>query len=150
MNYLIGTDIGTSSTKSVLMDTTGKLIAQALIEYDVLTPKNLWAEQWASVWLAAAKQSIQEVVAKSNVAAADIKGIGISALYGGSGVPVDAAGAEVRPTLIWMDRRAEKQVQWVKHNIDLDRLAEITGNDIVDPYYGYTKILWIKDNEPEN
>lgn len=45
MNYLIGTDIGTSGTKSVLMDTSGKLIAQSLVEYDVLTPKPLWAEQ---------------------------------------------------------------------------------------------------------
>lgn len=59
-------------------------------------------------------------------------------------------GKEVRPTLIWMDRRAEKQVQWIKNNIDLDHLSNITGNDVVDPYYGYTKILWIKDNEPEN
>ncbi|HEY4399164.1 MAG TPA: FGGY-family carbohydrate kinase [Lactobacillaceae bacterium] len=149
-NYLIGTDIGTSGTKSVLMDTNGKLIAQSLVEYDVLTPKPLWAEQWAKVWLDATKQSIKEVVAKSGVAPTDIKGIGLSALYGGAGVPVDADMNEVRPTLIWMDRRAEAQTQWVKDNIDLQRLSDITGNDVVDPYYGYTKILWIKDNEPEN
>lgn len=150
MNYLIGTDIGTSGAKSVLMDTTGQLIAQALVEYDVLTPKHLWAEQWAQVWLKAAKQTIQQVVEKSGVDASDIKGVGISALYGGAGVPVDENGEEVRPTLIWMDRRAEEQVEWVKNNIDLKKLSDITGNDVVDPYYGYTKILWIKDNEPEN
>ena len=51
MNYLLGTDIGTSGTKTILMDTTGKLIAQDLQEYDVLTPKPLWAEQWPDVWL---------------------------------------------------------------------------------------------------
>ena len=50
MNYLLGTDIGTSGTKTILMDTTGKLIAQDLQEYDVLTPKPLWAEQWPDVW----------------------------------------------------------------------------------------------------
>jgi len=150
MNYLIGTDIGTSGAKSVLMDTDGQLIAQALVEYDVLTPKHLWAEQWAQVWLKAAKQTIQQVVAKSGVDASDIKGVGISALYGGAGVPVDENGEEVRPTLIWMDRRAEEQVEWVKNNVDLKKLSDITGNDVVDPYYGYTKILWIKDNEPEN
>lgn len=150
MNYLIGTDIGTSGAKSVLMDTNGQLMAQALVEYDVLTPKHLWAEQWAQVWLKAAKQTIQQVVEKSGVDASDIKGVGISALYGGAGVPVDENGEEVRPTLIWMDRRAEEQVEWVKNNIDLKKLSDITGNDVVDPYYGYTKILWIKDNEPEN
>lgn len=64
MNYLIGTDVGTSGAKSVLMSTEGKLIAQSLVEYDVLTPKNLWAEQWAHVWLEAAKQTIKQVIKK--------------------------------------------------------------------------------------
>lgn len=92
MNYLIGTDVGTSGAKSVLMDTDGNLVAQSLVEYDVLTPKNLWAEQWAQVWLDGAKQTIKQVIEKSKVNASDIKGIGISALYGGAGVPVDSEG----------------------------------------------------------
>ena len=150
MNYLIGTDIGTSGTKSILMDTNGKLIAQDLEEYDVLTPKPLWAEQWPDVWVDATKESIKQTVAKSGVDPKDIKGIGISGLYGGSGVPVDENIEPVRPCLIWMDRRAEKETAWVKEHIDGKRLTEITGNDVVDPYYGYTKILWIKNNEPEN
>ena len=50
MNYLLGTDIGTSGTKTILMDTEGKLVAQDLQEYDVLTPAPLWAEQWPDVW----------------------------------------------------------------------------------------------------
>ena len=67
MNYLIGTDIGTSGTKSILMDTAGNLLAQDLIEYDVLTPKALWAEQWPDVWLEAVKGTIRNVVEKSEV-----------------------------------------------------------------------------------
>lgn len=150
MKYLIGTDIGTSGTKSILMDTNGKLLAQDLEEYDVLTPKPLWAEQWPKVWLKGAKNSIRAVVKKSGVDANDIAGLGISGLYGGSGIPVDKNMEPVRPDLIWMDRRAAKETQWVKENVDLDRLSEITGNDVVDPYYGYTKVLWIKNHEPEN
>lgn len=53
MQYLLGTDIGTSGTKTIMMDTTGKLISQDLQEYEVLTPKPLWAEQWPDVWLEA-------------------------------------------------------------------------------------------------
>ena len=67
MKYLIGTDIGTSGTKSILMDTQGRLIAQDLQEYDVLTPQPLWAEQWPDVWLDAAKRSIRNTVQKSGV-----------------------------------------------------------------------------------
>lgn len=150
MNYLIGTDIGTSGTKSILMDEKGNLIAQDLEEYDVLTPKPLWAEQWPSVWVDGVKESIKQVVTKANVDPKDIKGIGLDGLYGGSGIPVDENMEPVRPCLIWMDRRAQEETEWVKKNIDNDRLTEITGNGVVDPYYGYTKILWIKNHEPEN
>lgn len=150
MNYLIGTDIGTSGTKSILMDTEGHLIAQDLEEYDVLTPKPLWAEQWPDVWLKGAKDSIKNVIQQSGVDPQLIKGIGVSGLYGGSGIPVDKEMNPVRPDLIWMDRRAAEETQWVKEHVDLKRLSEITGNDVVDPYYGYTKVLWIKNHEPEN
>lgn len=150
MNYLIGTDIGTSGTKSILMDTEGHLIAQDLEEYDVLTPKPLWAEQWPDVWVKGVKDSIRAVVKAAKLNPEDIKGIGISGLYGGSGVPLDEHMKPVRPDLIWMDRRAQAETDWVKSHISPERLTEITGNDVADPYYGYTKILWIKNHEPEN
>lgn len=149
MKYLIGTDIGTSGTKSIIMDTEGKLISQDLQEYDVLTPKLLWAEQWPCVWLDATKASIRNAVEKSGVDPKDIAGVCISGLYGGSGIPLDENMEAVRPCLIWMDRRATKQEKWVKENIGLEKIKRITHNGI-DPYYGYLKILWIKDNEPEN
>lgn len=68
MNYLLGTDIGTSGTKTILMDTEGKLVAQDLQEYDVLTPAPLWAEQWPDVWYEATKDSIRNTVAKAKEA----------------------------------------------------------------------------------
>jgi len=149
MEYLIGTDIGTSGAKSIIMDLEGKLISQDLQEYDVLTPKTLWAEQWPGIWYEATKRSIKSAIEKSGLAAESIKGICISGLYGGSGIPIDENMEPVRPCLIWMDRRATAQEKWVKENIDQEKLARITHNG-TDPYYGYTKILWIRDNEPEN
>ncbi len=152
MKYLLGTDIGTSGTKTVLMDTEGKLIAQDLKEYDVLTPEPLWAEQWPDVWYEAAKASIRSTVAKAKeakVTAEDIKGIAISGLYGGSGIPLDEEMKPVRPCMIWMDRRAKEETEWVIEKIGEKKLLEITHNG-ADPYYGYTKILWMKNHEPEN
>lgn len=149
MAYLLGTDIGTSGTKTILMDIEGRLIAQDLQEYDVLTPKPLWAEQWADVWLNATKRSIANTVKKANIDVTEIKGLAISGLYGGSGIPLDNNMQQVRPCMIWMDRRADKQTQWVKEHIDLEKLQRITFNGC-DPYYGYTKMLWLKHNEPDN
>ncbi|UZW65592.1 FGGY-family carbohydrate kinase [Priestia flexa] len=149
MHYLLGTDIGTSGTKTILMDTEGNLIAQDLQEYDVLTPKPLWAEQCTEVWLQATKTSIRNTVQKSGIAAEKIQGIAISGLYGGSGIPLDENMEPVRPCMIWMDRRAEEETKWVLDNVGEKRLLEITHNG-ADPYYGYTKILWMKKHEPEN
>ncbi|WP_394922057.1 FGGY-family carbohydrate kinase [uncultured Robinsoniella sp.] len=149
MNYLLGTDIGTSGTKTILMDTQGKLIAQNLQEYDVLTPKPLWAEQWPEVWTDAALASIKETVKASGINPRDIRGIAISGLYGGSGIPLDDQMNPVRPCMIWMDRRADEEASWVLENIGEEKLLEITHNG-ADPYYGYTKILWMKNHEPEN
>ncbi|MFR5072677.1 MAG: FGGY family carbohydrate kinase [Bianqueaceae bacterium] len=149
MEYLLGTDIGTSGTKTILMDIKGNLISQDLQEYDVITLKPLWAEQWPETWLEATKTSIQNTVAKSGVAPQDIKGLAISGLYGGSGIPLDENMNPVRPCLIWMDRRAEEEKQWALDHIGEEKLLSITHNG-ADPYYGYTKILWIKNHEPEN
>lgn len=149
MHYLLGTDIGTSGTKTILADTSGNVVAQDLQEYDVLTPKPLWAEQWPDVWLEAAKASIKNTVRKSGIPAEKIRGIAISGLYGGSGVPLDNNMEPVRPCMIWMDRRAEEETKWVLEHIGEEKLLEITHNG-ADPYYGYTKILWMKRHEPEN
>lgn len=149
MDYLLGTDIGTSGTKTILTDLKGNVIAQDLQETDVLTPRPLWAEQWPDVWLEAAKASIRNTVAKSGVDKGDIKAIAISGLYGGSGIPLDGEMKPVRPCMIWMDRRAQQESNWVLETIGEERLQKITHNG-ADPYYGYTKMLWMKNNEPEN
>ena len=149
MKYLIGTDIGTSGTKTIVMDTRGNLVGSDLQEYDVLTPRALWAEQWPQVWLKAAKDSLKNAVKKAGVSKKEIAGICISGLYGGSGIPLDEEMKPVRPCLIWMDRRAHEQERWVLDCIGRERIEKITHQG-TDPYYGYTKILWIKDNEPEN
>lgn len=55
----------------------------------------------------------------------------------------------IRPCIIWLDRRAEAESKWTLDNIGREKLLEVTYNSS-DQYYGFTKILWIKNNEPEN
>ena len=146
--YLMGVDIGTQSTKVVITNEKGEIKSGAVKEYNVLTPYPLWAEQWPEVWLEAAIQSIKSCLEKSNINKNELAGIAISGLYGGSGIAVDKNFKPLRPCIIWMDRRAQKEVEWVKKNIEKNIIFEITGN-YVDSYYGFTKMLWIKNNEPE-
>lgn len=146
--HVIGVDIGTQSTKAVLVTAAGAIVAQASRAYQVETPQALWAEQWPDVWLDAVEACIAEVVRQAALPPASIAGLCIGSLYGGSGIPVDGDGKATHPCLIWMDRRAQEQVENVRRTVDLERLYDITGNG-VDSYYGFTKILWLRDQRPE-
>ena len=146
--YLLGTDIGTHGTKTLLVSPDGEVVSSATRSYGVEQPHPSWAQQWPEVWVEAAFDSIRETVETAGVSASDVRGLCISSLYGGSGIPVDENVDPIHPCLIWMDRRATEQVEWVKEHVDLDDLFEITGN-YVDSYWGYTKILWLKENRPD-
>lgn len=148
MDYLLGVDVGTQGTKAVLINSQGKIISHSYTGYTVNTPQPLWAEQWPDVWVDATIATVKKTIEKSNIDVDKVRGIAISSLYGGSGIPVDQEINPLAPCLIWMDRRAEEEVKWVKENVDLDRLYQITGNT-VDSYYGFTKMLWIKNNWPD-
>lgn len=149
MKYLLGTDIGTSGTKTVLMSLEGELLAQDVCEYDVLTPKPLYAEQWPEVWYHAVIETIRNTVKEAGVPKEEIAGLAVSGLYGGSGIPLDENMEPVRPCMIWMDRRAEEEARWALQTAGEEKLQSVTQNG-ADPYYGYTKILWMKNHEPEN
>ncbi|MHA1712604.1 MAG: FGGY-family carbohydrate kinase [Candidatus Ranarchaeia archaeon] len=148
-NVFVGTDIGTLGTKTLVVDAEGKVLGSAYREYDILTPKPLWAEQWPSPWVDAAYATIKKALHTAKVSGKDIQGLCVSGLYGGSGIPCDKQMKPIRPCLIWMDRRAVDESKWVKENIGEETIFSITGNTI-DTYYGFTKILWIKNKEPKN
>ncbi len=148
MRYLMGTDIGTQGTKTIIVDENGGLIAESFREYGVITRKHSWAEQWPDVWVKAVVETLKESFERSNLNSGDVVGLSISGLFGGAGIPVDDEIKPIYPCLIWMDRRAKKETKWVKDNIPLDDIFGITGN-YVDSYYGFPKMMWIRDNLPD-
>jgi xylulokinase len=147
LTYLIGTDIGTLGTKTVVVDANGHIEGSSFLEYGVITPKQGWAEQWPEVWEKAARASIKTAIEKAKIDPDAIAGAAISSLYGGSGVPLDRDMKPIRPCIIWADRRATDECRWLRDNIGVEELFKVTGN-VIDPYYGYTKMLWIKNREP--
>ncbi len=153
MAFVIGVDIGTQSTKALLIEANGTIIASHDEAYAPETPRPLWAEQDADVWLRAVMVCIAQCVIQAQARPGGfdpsaIGGICISSLYGGSGIPVDAEMKPLHPCLIWMDRRAGRQVEQVRRTVDVERLYDVTANGI-DSYYGFTKMLWLRDERPE-
>ncbi|MGH3665525.1 MAG: FGGY-family carbohydrate kinase, partial [Egibacteraceae bacterium] len=131
------------------VDAAGTILAEHIAGYEVLTPAPLWAEQWPQVWLEGLSAAVRGALTAPGVDPGRVAAMAVSSLYGGSGVPVDAALEPVRPCLIWLDRRARAESDWVRAALPVDRLVEVTGNG-VDSYYGFTKILWLQRHEPDN
>jgi sugar (pentulose or hexulose) kinase len=147
-SHVIGVDIGTQSTKAILLDAGGRLVAQVSQAYQVDTPRPLWAEQWPQVWMDAVSTCLRALADVAAQKGARVEALCIDSLYGGSGIPVDESGTPLHPCLIWMDRRAQDEVDWVRAHVDVERLYDITGNGI-DSYYGYTKMLWLREKRPD-
>ncbi len=148
MNYLIGIDVGTSATKTVLFDEAGTVMASASQEYPLYQPKNGWAEQKPEDWRDAVLATLERVASQAAVEREAIKGIGISGQMHGL-VMLDEAGEVIRPSIIWCDQRTGEEVEDMLRIMPKERWIEITANP---PLTGWTaaKILWVRKHEPEN
>ena len=148
MNYLIGVDVGTSATKTVLFDENGTVVASASREYPLYQPENGWAEQKPEDWRDAVLATLKAVAEQSGVPAEEIKGIGISGQMHGL-VMLDEEGEVIRPSIIWCDQRTGREVEDMLEIMPRERWIEITANP---PLTGWTaaKILWVRKHEPEN
>ncbi|MGH4049972.1 MAG: xylulokinase [Clostridium sp.] len=147
MNYLIGIDIGTSGTKTVLFDTEGNTISSALKEYPMQQPHIGWAEQNPEDWWDATYNTIKEVITKSGVDPKQIKGIGLAGQMHGL-VLLDKDNKVLRPSIIWCDQRTDKECEEITKLIGKKRLIEITANPALTGFTA-SKILWVRNNEPE-
>lgn len=148
MKYLIGIDIGTSATKTVLFDEKCNVMASASKEYPLFQPHNGWAEQEPEDWYDAVITTLGQVVSKSGVSSEDIAGIGLSGQMHGL-VMLDEDNAVIRPAIIWCDQRTAKECEEITKRVGAERLIEISANPALTGFTA-SKILWVRSNEPEN
>ena len=147
MQYLLGVDLGTSGTKTVLFDTEGNVIASKTVEYPLYQEKNGWAEQEPLDWWNAAVETIRTVITESGIDSADIKGLGISGQMHGL-VMLDENGNVLRRSIIWADQRTAKECEEMTARVGAERLIEITANPALTGFTA-SKILWVRNNQPE-
>ena len=147
VNYLIGIDLGTSGTKTVLFDQNGAAIASATVEYPLYQPKNGWAEQEPSDWWQAAAATVRRVIDESGVAPEAIKGVGLSGQMHGR-VMLDEAGEPLRRSIIWSDGRTSQEWEEITALVGRQRLIEITANPALTGFTA-SKILWVRRHEPK-
>lgn len=147
MKYLLGIDIGTSGTKTVLFTDTGEAVASETIEYPLYQPQNGWAEQDPRDWWNATRDTIRAVVGKSGIDPQNLAGIGLSGQMHGL-VLLDEHGDVLRRSIIWCDQRTAQQCKEITECIGEKRLIEITANPALTGFTA-SKILWVRQHEPE-
>src|SRR5580658_3723644 len=148
MSYLLGVDIGTSGTKTILIDPSGAVLARSTVEYPLYSPRPLWSEQDPADWWKAVCATVRDVLQKSGVDAAQVRGIGLSGQMHGS-VFVDERGAVLRNALLWNDQRTQAECDWITATVGREKVVEEISNPVLT---GFTvgKIIWLRNHEPEN
>ncbi|WP_156299684.1 xylulokinase [Streptobacillus canis] len=148
MKYLIGIDVGTSSTKTVLYNENLKEVFVSNYEYPLYQPQNGWAEQDPNDWKKALIYTIKDIVNNSKVDVNNIVGIGLTGQMHGL-VMLDSNYDVIRPSIIWADQRTSLECIEITNKVGAEKLIEITANPAL-PGFTASKIMWIKNNEIEN
>ncbi len=148
MKFLLGLDVGTTSTRAILINENSKLAASSTSDYRLMTPKPGWAEQIPDDWWTASIKTIKDVIKKSNVSPKNIACVGLSGQMHGS-VFLDNQGNVIRPAILWCDQRTYRQCEEIYEIFGYDNFIKLSYNRAL-PGFTAPKILWLRENEPEN
>src|SRR5688572_5855532 len=130
MAYLLGIDIGTSGTKTLVCDDDGKVIATAMAEHAISSPRPGWSEQDPQDWWSAAQKATRAVLKKAKVKPAEVGGIGLSGqMHGSVFLGAGDDGKPLRPALLWNDQRTAEQCTEIESKAGgRGRLIEMVAN----------------------
>jgi xylulokinase len=147
MSYFLGIDIGTSGTKTLLINERGKILAEATANYPCYHPRPLWSEQDPEDWWQATVKTVRAVVRKGKVKKAEVRSIGLSGQMHGS-VFLDSQGKVLRRALLWNDQRTAAECDEIEQRAGgRKQLIKMVANPALT---GFTapKILWLRNHEP--
>jgi glycerol kinase len=147
MTYLLALDQGTSSSRSIVFDEHGHIVALAQQELPQIYPKPGWVEHdLKEIWrtqLATAR----EVLAKANIKASDIRALGITNQRETTAVWNRKTGQPIHHAIVWQDRRAEATCAALREQ-GKEKLIQSKTGLLIDAYFSGTKLKWLLDNVP--
>lgn len=148
MKYLLGLDYGTGGAKACIIDESVKLLSYSYREYPIMVNQPSWSEHNPKLYWKVACDLISECIKKANINSKDIVAIGTS-----SALPclvmIDKFGEPINNAYNLMDRRAGKEMQWLKEYIGEERIFRLSGNRLED-HPSIVNLLWEKNNRVED
>jgi xylulokinase len=147
--YLLGVDVGTHSTKGVLVTQDGQVVAQGAVEHDVSRPRPGWAEHDAdAVWWNDVSQVIPRLLNEASAQPGQVASVGVSGLAPAM-VPIDADGRPLRPGILYgIDARATAEIDWFNSELGWDLPGTPPARRMQAQSLA-PKIVWFRDHEPE-
>ncbi|HLJ34910.1 MAG TPA: FGGY family carbohydrate kinase, partial [Ktedonobacteraceae bacterium] len=144
--YLVGIDVGTTNTKTVIFDSeTGHISAVGSSRTIVRHPTQEWSEFDAEDLWKTVLQSIQDAIQQCD-SPERIRAISVASM-GESAFPLDADGNVLYPAIAWYDRRTVPEGQWWEQTVGRERIYSITGH-IPQATFGVNKLLWLRNHAP--
>lgn len=146
-NYVIGVDIGTTSTKALAFDENGWEAAGHHVEYPLLAPQPLAAEQDPKQIYRAVITCIKTAIQSGGIDAARITCVSFSSAMH-SLIAVDKDGKPLTQCITWADNRSEPWAQRIKRELGGHAIYLRTGTPI-HPMSPLSKLCWLRDSEPD-
>ena len=147
-NYVLSLDAGTTSSRAILFDQKGNLIAMAQQEFTQIFPKKGWVEHNPNEIWETQVSSVKKVLSKADIRPEQIDSIGITNQRETTIIWDRATGIPVFNAIVWQDRRTAKICEGIVSQGKSDIFTQKTGL-VVDAYFSATKIKWILDQDPE-
>ena len=147
MSHLLGIDIGTSGTKTLICDDRGVVMGTAMAEHRISTPHPGWSEQDPADWWQAVCKASRAVMKKCKLKGLDIAAIGLSGQMHG-GVFLGDSTKALRPAILWNDQRTAEECAFIQAKAgSREKLIDLVANPALT---GFTapKILWVRRHEP--
>ena len=145
MKHILALDQGTTSSRAILFDHAGSIVAVAQKEFPQIFPRPGWVEHnprdiWSTQMGVAA-----EVLTKAQISAADVAGIGITNQRETTVVWDRVTGEPIYNAIVWQDRRTAGICDRLKAR-KLDRVIRRKTGLVIDAYFSATKVQWILQN----
>lgn len=147
--YLLGVDIGTYSSKGVLVRPDGTVVTSYTVPHGLDMPRPGFFEHDAEgVWWHDFVEIVRALLNKTGIAPTQILGIGTSAI-GTCVLPIDEAGRPLRPAILYgIDTRASEEIAYLEHALGREEIFRLGGAHLSSQASG-PKILWLRNHEPE-
>ncbi|MDO9283880.1 MAG: glycerol kinase GlpK [Aquabacterium sp.] len=145
MPFILALDQGTSSSRSIVFDEAGRIVAMAQREFRQHFPQPGWVEHDPEEIWQTQLATAQEAIAKAGLSAHDIRAIGITNQRETTVVWNRRTGVPIHHAIVWQDRRGEPLCAQLREQGHAEQIRRSTGL-VVDAYFSATKIRWLLDH----